>query len=201
MRGRKKGLGVLLYLLIAVVALGVGYAAITAIPLVINGTATASGKQDNFVVEFDDASGKTTITSNPASIATYDDGEGHVTSASVDSTDTTKRTGKFDLYGFTTKDEYADVTFTVINRSADLKAKLCESNISISGGTASTFTVTSATLTGAATEGSDKCITLNANGGSTTIVVRTTLHATPAVDDITATDLRVQFSASPVVNS
>lgn len=197
MRGKKKSLGLLVYVLIAVVALGIGYAAISAITLTINGTAHATPSQDNFVVEFD-TTATNTITSTPASIASYSS-NGDVTSASIDTTnDANKRTAKFDLYGFTTKDQFADVTFTVINKSPDIKAKLCSADISVTGGSAATFTST-ASLPSAT--GDPACVTLNANGGTTTIVVRTTLNVTPSTADIAATDLRVQFTATPVANS
>lgn len=197
MKGKKKSLGLLVYALIAVVALGVGYAAISAITLTINGTAHATPSQDNFVVEFD-TTATNTITSTPATIASYNS-NGEVTAASIDTTnDANKRTAKFDLYGFTTKDQFADVTFTVINKSPDMKAKLCTADIAVTGGSAATFTST-ASLPSAT--GDPACVTLNANGGTTTITVRTTLNVTPSTADIAATDLRVQFTASPVANS
>ena len=197
MNTKNKRLGVLVYVLIAVIALGIGYAAISAITLTINGSATANGKQDNFIVEFNDAAGKTTISSTPNEIASYDDSNGHVSNASVTST---KTVGTFSLYGFATKNDYADVTFTVINRSPDLKAKLCESTINVTGGSASTFSSV-ANLPSAVTEGTDKCITLNANGGETTIVVRTTLNVTPTIEDVSVNNIKVTFNANPVQNS
>ena len=90
----------------------------------------------------------------------------------------------------------ADVTFTVINRSPDLKAKLCSADIVVTGGSASTFTST-ASLPSAT--GTPACVELNANGGETTIVVRTTLNTTP-VTTVDANNLQVQFTAQPVAN-
>ncbi|MBQ1812758.1 MAG: hypothetical protein II119_02290 [Bacilli bacterium] len=197
MRGKRKSLGLLVYVLIAVVALGIGYAAISAITLTINGTAHATPSQDNFIVEFD-TTATNTITSSPANIASYNSGS-DVTAASIDTAnDATKRTAKFDLYGFTTRDEYADVTFTVVNKSPDIKAKLCSSDIAVSGGSSASFTST-ASLPSAT--GNPACVTLNANGGTTTIVVHTVLNVTPSTADISATDLIVQFTATPVANS
>ena len=201
MRGNKKSLSLLVYALIAVVVLGVGYAAISAIPLTINGTATATGKQENFVVEFNDAEGKITISDTASNaIKNFDETAtgGNKTQAYIDTTnDATKKTAKFDLYGFTTKDETATVTYTVINRSQDLKAKLCTADIQVSGGSNTTFTSV-ASLPSAT--GTPACVTLDANGGETTIQVVTTLNTTPAVDDVTATDLTVTFTAQPVAN-
>ena len=200
MKGRKKSLGLLVYALIAVVALGVGYAAISNITLYINGTAHATPSQDNFVVEFS-TTATNTISSSPAAIASYDESanSGGKTEAYIDTTnDATKRTAKFNLYGFTAKDQYADVTFTVVNNSPDLKAKLCEADITVSGGSNSTFTSV-ATLDSAS--GDPACVVLNANGGTTTITVRTTLNATPISSGIDVTNLTVQFTASPETNS
>ena len=60
-----KQLKVLLFTLIAIVTLGIGYAGITAINLVINGDATASVNDQNFKVKFLSESGVTpTITGN-----------------------------------------------------------------------------------------------------------------------------------------
>lgn len=198
MKGKRKSLGLLVYALIAVVALGIGYAAIQNIELTINGTAHATPSQDNFKVEFDTAAASTSISSNPATIATFNE-TSKVTQAYVDTTnDPDKHLAKFDLYGFTTKDEYADVTYTVVNKSQDLKAKLCEGDIAITGGSSSTFTST-ASLPSAT--GDPKCVTLNANGGTTTIVVHTVLNVTPISSDIDVTDIAVTFEASPVANS
>ena len=191
---KKKNLGILAYVLIAVIALGIGYAAISAVTLTINGRASASANQNNFVVVFNDAANKTSISSNPASIATYNNG-GNVTTAAVDATD--KKVASFSLYGFTAKNQYADVTYTVINNSPDLKAKLCENSITIIGGSTNTFT-SAASLPSADNTG---CVTINANGGETTIVVRTTLNATPTTTDISANDIQVKFQAEPVSNS
>ena len=195
MSTKKKNLGILAYVLIAVVALGIGYAAISAVTLTISGRASATANQNNFVVVFNDAANKTSITSNPASIATYNDGT-EVTTASVDATD--KTVASFSLYGFTNKNQYADVTYTVINNSPDLKAKLCENSITVTGGSASTFTST-ASLPSAT--GDPKCVILNANGGETTIVVRTTLNVTPTTQNVSANDLQVRFQAEPIANN
>lgn len=195
---KKRNLSLLVYIFIAIITLGVGYAAITSVELKINGTAHAEPGQDNFVVEFNDADGKTSITSNPESIATYDV-DGDTTSASVTST---KTIGEFSLYGFTEKDQYADVTYTIINRSPDIKAKVCTDSIVVSGGSDATFTSTT-TLTGAVADGTRTCVTLNANGGETTLIVRTTAHSTPVedADAYSATDLLVKFEAEPIKNN
>ena len=51
----KKTLQICLFVLVAVVALGIGYASISAINLIINGNATANVNQNNFKVHFTQA--------------------------------------------------------------------------------------------------------------------------------------------------
>ena len=51
----KKALQIVLLVVIAVVTLGIGYAAISSVNLIINGNATASVNQDNFKVHFTQA--------------------------------------------------------------------------------------------------------------------------------------------------
>ena len=48
----KKTLQIVLLVVIAVVTLGIGYAAISSVNLIINGNATASVSQNNFKVHF-----------------------------------------------------------------------------------------------------------------------------------------------------
>ncbi len=73
----KKKLQIMIFVLIAVITLGVGYAAISAINLVINGNATGSPSQNSFSVVFKSASvttgtGNATIDQNDATIAYFD---------------------------------------------------------------------------------------------------------------------------------
>ena len=94
------------------------------------------------------------------------------------------------------------MTFTIINRSPDVKAKVCTDTITVTGGSANTFT-SAVTLTGAATDGDRQCVTINANGGENTLVVRTTAQKTPVtdLDAYSATDLHVEFQAEPIANN
>ena len=48
----KKKLQIVLFVIVAVLTLGIGYASINAINLIISGNATASVNQENFVVHF-----------------------------------------------------------------------------------------------------------------------------------------------------
>ena len=94
-----------LFVLIAIVVLGIGYASISAINLIINGNATASVDQNNFKVYF--------VTSN---ITT---GTG---TASIDENDNT--IAYFDMFGLTKKGDYAIATYVVRNDSNSVNADL-----------------------------------------------------------------------------
>ena len=70
----KKALQIGLFVLIAVVTLGIGYAAISSVNLIINGNATTSVNQNNFKVHFiqaQDITGSTGVsgTSNIALVS------------------------------------------------------------------------------------------------------------------------------------
>ena len=54
---RKKSLSMFLFVLIAFIVLGVGYAAINNINLIINGTGSVTATQENFLVKFLDVDG------------------------------------------------------------------------------------------------------------------------------------------------
>ncbi len=73
----KKKLQIMIFVMIAVITLGVGYAAISAINLVISGNATGSPSQSSFSVVFKSASvttgtGSATINNQDATIAYFD---------------------------------------------------------------------------------------------------------------------------------
>ena len=73
----KKKLQIVLFVMIAVITLGVGYAAISAVNLIVNGNATASANQNNFSVVFKSASittgtGIASINNQDATIAYFD---------------------------------------------------------------------------------------------------------------------------------
>lgn len=100
MKNRKVLIGIVL--LIVVLALGIGYAAITD-SLKITGTATATAKQENFKVVFtgvtsEVSDGVTTTVTNGATTATMD------------------------VTGLTTTGDTKTATFNIKNNSAELKA-------------------------------------------------------------------------------
>ena len=73
----KKKIQIMIFVLIGVITLGIGYAAISAVNLVINGNATGSPSQNSFSVVFKSASvttgtGTATINNQDATIAYFD---------------------------------------------------------------------------------------------------------------------------------
>ncbi len=96
---------ILAIVLIAVLLIGIGYAAIGNLQLNINGTAKAETKQENFLVRFTGETGKS--------------GDGTITAIVEDDTH-----AKMDVSGLSARGETAVATYVVENKSADLSADL-----------------------------------------------------------------------------
>ena len=94
-------------LVMALVVVSVGYAAITTINLNITGTATATPDTTNFKVEF---------------TGTPDVSDSSKVTAEIDATDKKKAT--INVSGLKAKNDFETVTYTVKNLSADLSASL-----------------------------------------------------------------------------
>ena len=109
----KKRLQIFLLVIAAVLTLGIGYASITAVDLIIDGNGTASAVQENFKVYFTDS----TIT----------EGKG---TASIDEDDAT--IGYFDIIGLSKVGDSAEAIYTILNDSnsvgADISLQLTSSN-------------------------------------------------------------------------
>ena len=90
-----------MFVLVALVALGIGYAGITAINLIINGNATASVNQNNFMVHFIEAKSITGTTG--------------VGGTSIIEEDDTK--ASFNVTGLTKLGDYAEAKYVVKNDS------------------------------------------------------------------------------------
>lgn len=101
----KKIVGVVL--VVAILLVAIGYAAIGTKTLTINGSATASTNDSNFVVKF---------TGTPTT------GGAGTTTASISTTEPLK--GTMTVTGLNAKGNKATATFTVSNTSADLSAGL-----------------------------------------------------------------------------
>ena len=159
----KKRTGIL-GVLIAIVLIGIGYAAVTAVNLTINGNGTITPNDENFKVVYTGV----TSTANPTTInvATDTIGTEGVTTTSFTVTNMTK------------KDDTVTLTYTIQNKSADYKAVLNE---------ASTYlTVTGDTEYFSVTPGTFASTTLNPDGTTTQTVTVTALK-TPADDDKSVT--------------
>ena len=105
-----------LTILLAVLALGIGYATITNITLNITGSAAATASGDNFKVKFD-----STVTP---------------TGTNATGTITGDRTAEITVSGLTTRGNAATATYTVKNESTDLGATL---SANVTGNTNPTF--------------------------------------------------------------
>lgn len=166
-------------LVVALLIMGVGYAAISNITLEIKGSATADPSQANFTVKFSESADAITVDKSgitqPA-LAT-------VTGSRTDATH-----AAITVNGLTAKGDTATVTYTIQNTSADLSADL------------------TAIATNSNTEyfsvsygfGSSKTATANiAKGGATTVTVTVTLIKTPITASETST-IGLTITAKPV---
>ena len=94
-------------LVLAIILVGIAYAAITNTELNISGTGKAEGSQSNFVVEF---IGTPTTSGDGTTVATIDE--------------KVKTTGTITVTKLTTRGETATAKYTVKNKSAELSADL-----------------------------------------------------------------------------
>lgn len=108
MKNRKVFFGVALFL--AVLTLGIGYAAISNVDLQITGSAAGEGVQENFNVRFTD---DVTVDSNGAASRVV-----------VEARKTGDLSGVVNVSKLSAKDETVVVTYTVENYSEDLSAAL-----------------------------------------------------------------------------
>lgn len=137
---KNKRILIVTVLLIAVLLLGIGYAAISNINLNINGTASATISDANFKVKF---TGTPTV-----SDATK------VTAAVTDDLNAT-----IDVTGLTAKGDKATATYTILNDSPDLGATLTATT-SLTGTNADYFNVTYAFANESLAKGEDTTITV-----------------------------------------
>ena len=164
----KKVLQIGLFVLVAIVVLGVGYAAISAVNLIINGNATASVDQNNFKVHFTQAqaiSGSTGVSGT----------------STIDSQDDTKAT--FDVTGLTKVGDYAEAVYTVRNDSNGIGAEI---TLNLTSSNTEYFKVTETIL-------DDK---LQA-GEETTAKVKVQMIKTPVTDAV-STSITATLTASPL---
>ena len=193
---RKEG-KLFLGIIVAVLVLGVGYAAITGVNLVINGsaTATASGTDADFKVHFDD------LTQNENYITyTEEAATDSFTQSFVDSKNVTAASGTTNkeasiavannqmsatvsVSNMTTVGDTVTLTLPVINESDGIKANL---SATVGNDSEEYFDVTAVP----AVE------TLNGNNATTTLTVTVRVIAVPKVNDVNAT-FTVDLAADP----
>ena len=166
----KKTLQIVLLVLIAVVTLGIGYAAISSVNLIINGNATASVNQNNFKVHFTQAqaiSGSTGVSGT----------------STIDSQDDTK--AMFDVTGLTKVGDYAEAVYTVRNDSNGVGAEI---SLSVSNSNSEYFKVTETILDNKLQAGEE-----------TTAKVKVEMIKTPITDSV-STSITATLTASPLEN-
>ena len=166
----KKTLQIVLLVAIAVLTLGIGYASITAINLLINGNATASVNQENFKVYFTQAQSITGST-------------GVSGTSSIDDNDAT--IAYFDVSGLTKVGDYGVATYTISNNSngigADISLQLTNSNNEY-------FKITE-TVANSQLQAGD----------TTTATIRVEMIKTPIQADVT-TSVTGTLTATPIEN-
>ena len=186
---RKKKSKILLGLLIAVITLGIGYAAIAGVNLLVNGTAAIKSSDGNFFVRFVKPIASETAIENPVESAitisghNADDSLMDVSgmSASVeDDTHATFNAGSLDEVG-----EYVEFTYTVVNESNGIDTML-SFDIADENDGEDYFEIT-------------KSVTKSviSNGETANVTVKVKLINRPVVDDFNAT-FTITLTANPV---
>ena len=158
---------------LAVLMLGVGYAAVANDVLTINGTASATPSDNNFVVQFDQ---DTEVDSDDTVTAAY--------------TGTT--TATFSASGLTAKGQTASATYAIENLSADLAANLTAvvgdlTNDAEGNEDDKSYFSVNYSFASTSVEA----------GGDTTLTVTVTMLKTPVAENVSVT-FPVTITAKPV---
>ena len=198
-RTNKKEGRLFLGILLAVVVLGVGYAAITGVNLIINGSATASasGQQEDFKVHFANLNSSETymIYSEEAAVDNFTqtvNNEKQATATTGESNKTASITvannqvsADVAVSNLTTIGDQVTFTIPVINESDGIKAKIVAS---VTNDNEEYFYVTATPTTETL---------LNANGATTDVTVTVRVVKVPKVNDVEGT-FTVTLRAEPV---
>ena len=164
----KKTLQIVLIVLVAVLTLGIGYAAISAVNLIINGNATASVNQENFKVHFTQAQAITGTT-------------GVSGTSTIDAQDDTK--AMFDVTGLTKVGDYAEAVYIVRNDSNGVGAEI---SLNLSNTNNEYFKVTETILDNKLQAGEE-----------TTAKVKVEMIKTPITDSVSTT-ITATLTATPL---
>jgi len=198
MKKGKRNSKIMLGLLIAVLTLGIGYAAISGVTLLINGsaTATASGTDADFNVHFDDFVQGTNYIAYTETAGTGDsltqtfDTVKHISAASGETTkqaDITvandQKNATVSVSNMTNVGDTVNLTIPVINESDGIKADL---SASVVNNNEEYFNVTAAPGTE----------TLNGNNAKSSVTVTVSVIKVPKVEDKTGT-FTVTLTADP----
>ena len=169
----KKRTGIIA-IIIAILVLGIGYAAISNVTLTVNSSsATVSPSQSNFVVKYD-AANTFTYTGNPAG-------------STVTLGRTNDTTATFTITGLTKQGDSVTITYPIINESPTLAASLA----------VPTFVNDNTTYFSVTPSAPSSATQIAANGGTTNLVFTVSVIKTPVADDQTA-NITAQIVASPV---
>jgi len=183
--------------LIAVLFLGIGYAAVTGVNLIINGSATAkaTGEQSDFNVHFADltATGNYITYTETAEEDSFTQTFVDIKNVTAASSSSNKSAGitvandqlsaTVDVANMTTVGDTVTLTLPVINESDGVKADL---SVSVENDSEEYFNVTAVP----ATE------TLNGGGATTTVTVTVSVVKVPKVNDESGT-FTVTLTADP----
>jgi len=197
-RKDKKEGRLFLGILVAVVALGVGYAAISGVNLLINGSATAkaSGQQEDFKVHFDDLTSQGiymtyTEEAGEDSFTPSFDTAKHVTATTGESNKTASITVANDqmsadvaVSNLTTVGDTVTFTIPVINESDGVKANI---TAAVTNNNEEYFNVTATPTT---------ATLLNDGGATTNVTVTVSVVKVPKVNDVNGT-FTVTLTADP----
>jgi len=189
---RRKNSKIMLGLLIAVIALGVGYAAISGVNLLINGSASITANGD-FKVRFVKPLSSETAIDNPVDNAitisghNADESAMDVSEMSASVTDDTHAT--FAVGALDTVGEYVDFTYTVVNESDEGIDAALSLEVADENDLADYFEITKSV-------GKNKI----APNETTTVTVTVKLIGQPKVNDAEAT-FKITLTATPVDES
>ena len=170
----KKTLQIVLVVLIAILTLGIGYASISAINLIINGNATASVDQNNFDVHFVSTSDTPSLSGNVTPTG----------SASISQQD--NKVALFDVGGMTKVGDYVIATYTILNNSNGIGADI---TLIVTSSNSEYFKVTE-TISDSQLQAGD----------TTTGTIKVEMIKTP-IDTNVSTSVTGTLTASPLENA
>ncbi len=175
---KKKNKGLLILVLLLLVTIGIGYATVSSDKVTINGHATATTDFDIQFVKDD-----TNIVKNTGTTKTKVN-EDETNPTKVEASYTSVDVAEFKVSNLKYVGEYGEATYTIINKSTDLKANITAEVTSAISDTEH-YSVTTTMATGASSVAPD---------GTTTVTVRVALIK--AFDDQTEAANEATFTVT-----